>query len=344
MQVHRVWTSRFGRQNLVGRSFDYLSFYLTAFISLLRLADKNSIVIAKTDPPLISVIAGLAARLKSAVLINWIQDLFPEVAAALGVKLARGPLYGLLRGLRNRSLKQAQTNVVIGELMAKKLQQEGIPETQITVIHNWADGDQLRPIPHDQNPLRREWGLEGKFVVGYSGNLGRSHEFDTIIAAADALRDHREIVFLVIGGGAGLQNVVDETTKRGLENVVFKPYQPREKLSESLSVSDVHLISLSPQLEGLIVPSKIYGIMAVGRPILFIGSDDGQFSTMFSQTKFGYVFSQGDAQALSKAILDLVDYPDQRLLLGNTALSEFRSKYSLSMALRNWDACLSAKH
>jgi len=303
VHIHRVATTRFGRQNLLGRAIDYLSFYAAAFVTLIKLTKAGDTLIAKTDPPLISVIAAWVATLKRAHLVNWLQDLFPEVAAELGVKLARGLPYKLLKALRNQTLRQAKMNIVIGELMADRLRREGVPGNQISVIHNWADEEQLHPVPHEQNPLRSEWGLQGKFVVGYSGNLGRSHDFATILDAAEALKDNPDIVFLLIGGGAQLPQVLKDCADRGLDNVMFKPYQPREKLSESLSVADVHLISLKPELESLIVPSKFYGILAVGRPVIFIGSEDGELARTIQIHHFGEVVEQGNPSALAADII-----------------------------------------
>lgn len=303
VHVHRIATTRFGRQNLLGRAIDYLSFYLSSFFCLLKLAQKGDTLIAKTDPPLISVVAALVSTIKRAHLINWLQDLFPEVAAELGVKLARGLPYRLLKTIRNKTLRHAEMNIAIGELMAERLRREGIPSHKITVIHNWADGEQLKPVPHEQNPLRTEWGLQGKFVVGYSGNLGRSHDFSTILDAAEALKQRDDIVFLLIGGGAQLPRVQQECREKGLSNVMFKPYQPREKLSESLSVADVHLISLKPELESLIVPSKFYGVLAVGRPVIFIGDLQGELAKIIQNQKCGEIVTQNDANQLIANIL-----------------------------------------
>ncbi|MBS3913407.1 MAG: glycosyltransferase family 4 protein [Bacteroidetes bacterium] len=302
VHVHRIATTRFGRQNLPGRAIDYLSFYLSSFVCLLKLAQKGDTLIAKTDPPLISVVAALVSTIKRAHLVNWLQDLFPEVAAELGVKLARGLPYSLLKTIRNKTLQHAEMNIAIGELMAERLRREGIPSHKITVIHNWADGEQLKPVPHEQNPLRTEWGLQGKFVVGYSGNLGRSHDFSTILDAAEALKQRDDIVFLLIGGGAQLPRVQQECREKGLSNVMFKPYQPREKLSESLSVADVHLISLKPELESLIVPSKFYGVLAVGRPVIFIGDKQGELAKIIQKQNSGQIVEQNDYSQLITAI------------------------------------------
>ncbi|NJN70174.1 MAG: glycosyltransferase family 4 protein [Nitrospira sp.] len=185
VQVHRVQTSRFGRTKLWGRMIDYLTFYLGATWRLVRLIRQGDIVVAKTDPPLMSVPAAWAVKLKRGVLVNWVQDLFPEVATSLdvyGVRFAAP----MLKRLRNQSLRFGRSNVVLGEIMAERLRGEGVPSDRITIIENWADGEAIQPIDKRHNPLIKEWGLEGKFVLGYSGNMGHVHEFKTMIDAAES--------------------------------------------------------------------------------------------------------------------------------------------------------------
>src|SRR5262249_11428888 len=148
------------------------------------------------------------------------------------------------RSIRNWSLRAAHTNVAIGDCMAKKVVEQGIRKDAIRVIHNWSDGIAIQPVAHQKNDLRRTWDLEGRFVVGYSGNMGRAHEFRTILDAAEALSGHTEIVFLFIGAGPQRDRIDEEVRRRALENILFKPYQPREQLALSLSVPNVHLISL----------------------------------------------------------------------------------------------------
>ena len=182
-----------------------------------------------------------------------------------------------LRRLRNRALRAAETNVVLGKRMAEHLCKQGIPQDRTRIIANWQDGVLVRPVAHSENRLRRAWGLEGKFVVGYSGNLGRVHELATLLDAMTLLQAQAvmgsaaadvgvEVRFLFIGGGALERVLRDEIAARGLYNVVLLPYQSRNELSHSLSVADAHLVTLRPEFEGLIVPSKFYGIAAVGRP------------------------------------------------------------------------------
>ena len=294
VHVHRVWSSRFGRTHLLGRALDYFTFYVAAMWMLWRQVNRNTVVVAKTDPPLLSLIVAPVVRWRGATLVNWLQDLFPEVAAALGVRWVRGPALSLLRRARNASLRAARTNVVLGRRMEARVLAQGVPAAQVRIIPNWADGEAVQPLAREANPLRATWALQGQFVVGYSGNLGRAHEFETFLEAADALTERREVVFLFIGGGAQRAAVEHAARQRGLANVLFRPYQPRTRLSESLGVADVHLVSLNPALEGLIVPSKFYGIAAAGRPTLFVGDVDGEIPQVLRDAECGYAVASGE--------------------------------------------------
>lgn len=337
--IHRLDTSSLGRANLWGRALDYATFYLSAALALFKHVRAGDVVVAKTDPPLISVVAAVVTWLRRARLINWTQDLFPEVAGALQV-----PGVGLvgqgLRQLRNNALRTASRNVVIGEHMAARLRAEGIPAQSIRVIHNWADATTICPIPHCDNPLRTEWNLKGKFVVGYSGNLGRAHEFQTILEAAEQLAGVLTIRFLFIGDGAQLYSLRQEVDRRGLPNVLFQPYQPRERLSYSLSVVDLHLVSLRPALEGLIVPSKFYGIAAAGRPILFMGSPKGEIAEMLDKHHCGYTVGVGEAEQAVTIIARLASDEVECRRLGQAARAALEQYYDKRAAFLAWDDTL----
>jgi len=340
VQVYRVWTSRFGRHNLIGRGLDYLSFYLSAAWRLYLLTRADDIVVAKTDPPMISVVAGWISRLRGAHLVNWLQDFFPEVAMALGIKGLDGVLGRVLIHLRNRSLQQARCNVVLGKLMAQRLALENVSQERIQIIHNWADGQAIKPLPAKQNPLRKEWGVEGKFVVGYSGNLGRAHEFTTLLDAAECLQQEAKILFLFIGGGPQLLRVKEEVQRRGLQNCMFQPYQPRERLQESLGVPDLHLVVLRPELEGLIVPSKFYGIAAAGRPTLYIGDLQGEVAQIIVHGDAGVTVGVGDGKGVAEQIMMLYQDADRCIRLGRNARLLFDENFSREQALDTWRTIL----
>ena len=218
---------------------------------------RGDICVAGTDPPLLSVTAALPCALTGAALVNWVSDLFPEVATGLGVIKRRSFTAILCRALRNMSFRQARLNVVPMAAMPTVLEDIGIPRSRIAVVSSWSDGDAIHPIMESDCALRREWGLEGKFVLGYSGNLGRAHDFTTVVDVAARLRDCDDIAFLFVGGGNRRDWVEQEALRRGLRNIVMKPLQPRARLAEALSVPDVHLVSLLPAMEPYVVPSKL---------------------------------------------------------------------------------------
>ncbi len=343
VKVRRLWTSRFGRHWLPGRALDYLSFYLRVGVWLLLHVNAGDIVVSKTDPPLMSVVAAVIAKLRRGRLIIWNQDVYPEVASALGIRVLGGGLGRLLRRARNWSWQLAEVNVVLGDAMRRNLLAQNIPDENIHVVANWSDGSEIRPLDKTRNPLEKEWALANKFVIGYSGNMGRAHEFDTILQAAEALREHRDIVFLFIGNGKRRRWLEQEVERRRLSNVLFKPYQPTTMLKYSLSLPDVHLISLFPSLEGLIVPSKFYGIAAAGRPTLFVGDPDGEISRVLQERQCGLTVRTGDGAGLVKAILDLQADAAWRASLGANAREVFDTLYDKPLAINKWYNILYSK-
>lgn len=351
VEIHRVWTSRFGRANLVGRAVDYLTFYLSAAARLMQLARSGSVVVAKTDPPMLSILAGPIARWRGAQLINWLQDVFPEVASALGVGRGRFAAMGyrLLQRLRDRSLRSGAFAVAIGDRMADRLAALGVPREKIRVIPNWADGATIRPVDRQTNELRAAWGLEHGYVVGYSGNLGRAHAYQELLDAIALIEQQAArpdgdaempVKWLFIGGGAQYESFRREVHARGLRSVHFRPYQPREQLAESLSAADVHLITLRPELEGLIVPSKFYGVAAAGRPAIFIGDMQGEIANVLRRHDCGLAVPGGDGKALARGVLELAADPHRAAEMGARARRAFEIHYDKAVAVSRWEALL----
>jgi glycosyltransferase involved in cell wall biosynthesis len=318
---------------------------LAASWRLLRLARPGDVVVAKTDPPLISSLAALVCRLRGARLVNWVQDLFPDVAVSLGVIRPRGLAHRVLGALRDTALRQASMNVALGPRMAGRIADCGVDPRRIHVRHNWVDSVLVAPLDHADNPLRAAWGLTGRFVVGYSGNFGRVHEFDTILEAArllasDPLFSDPGVCFLFVGRGARLQRLKARAGELGLANIVFQDYQPRERLRESLAAADAHLVSLLPDMEGCVVPSKFYGVAAAGRPTLFVGDLDGEIARLLALHDCGLASSPGDAEALAAHIRQLAADPKEAARLGQNARAATDELYAKPLALADMCALL----
>ena len=352
VHIVRVWTSRRGRSRLVGRTLDYLTFYASAAWQVLRSSRRGDVVVAKTDPPLLSIVLMPIVKLRGAKLINWLQDIFPEVAERLNIG---GPIGRFLAKavtpFRNWSLRSAKTNVVVGDGMAAHLEAQGISRSKITVINNWADGSLIRPQAQPEIQLRREWLPPGRFVVCYAGNLGRAHDIETALSAMTLLQDRAvitptdaaaKVMFLFVGGGAKRAKLEKEALKRGLTNFRMRPYQPKENLSETLGIGDVHLVSLVPKLEGLIVPSKFYGIAAAGKPTIFVGSPIGEIARLIAHYRCGYTISPGDGEALVDCILALMSNKELLSEMSARAREAFEAHWDKRQALAKWEAVLNA--
>ena len=343
VEIHRVWTSSFGRVHLLGRAVDYLTFYATSLWRLWRLVQTGDIVVAKTDPPLISAVAMPVCRARRAVLVNWLQDLFPEVAQAQGIGGRWRIGYPPLRWARSLSLRNAAANVVIGRRMANRVEALGLAPDTIRLIPNWADGTCVHPIEHADNPFRRALEAHGAFVVAYSGNLGRVHEIAAILEAIRILELPHDggtprptVRWLFIGGGALMAAVQAEVARRALRDVTFLPYQPRSTLAQTLSAADAHLVCLRPEFEGLIVPSKVAGATAAGRPILFVGDPDGEIGELVARYACGYAVAPGDGAGLARAILELAGNASLAAVMGRRARIAFHAEFDRTTAVAQW--------
>jgi len=336
VRVRRIAGTRLGRDFLAGRAIDYASFYLCAAVSLLACVRRGDVLVVKTDPPLLSLLGWLVARCKRASVVNWLQDLYPEVASRLALSPLPRPLEALLRAARDRSLATARVNVVLGTRMREYLLERGIAAARISICENWADESRVRPLAASGSELRGRLRLADRFVAAYSGNLGRAHDANTILEAACALECDPGIVWLMIGGGAGMRSLQMQARARALANFRFVPYQPREALSDSLAAGDVHLVSLRPELEGLIVPSKLYGILAAGRPVVFVGDPDGEVARLIAATEVGVSVRSGDSAGLCRALRALRGDDAARARMGMRAREVFEERYTLARAVTRW--------
>ena len=342
VRVRRLPTTRFGRDSLTGRAIDYASFYLCAAASLLAHVQRDDVLVVKTDPPLLSLVGWLTARCRGARLVNWLQDLYPEVASRLALSPVPRPVEALIRAARDHSLATARINIVLGTRMRDYLIGRGIAAARISICENWADETRLRPVLASRSRLRGKLGLDSRFVVAYSGNLGRAHDAATILEAACALGIDPGIIFLMVGGGAGMRSLELQARARRLTNFRFEPYQPRETLSDALAAGDVHLVSLRPELEGLIVPSKLYGILAAGRPVVFVGDPDGELARLIAATGVGLTVNSGDSHGLCGALRNLRDDAAGRMQMGIRAREVFEERFTLAAAVARWREVLGA--
>lgn len=336
VEIVRVPSTRFDRNKLFGRLVDDMVFHILTMVRLAWLTSRGDICVVCTDPPLHSVSVAPVIALRGGKMVHWVMDLFPEVAIELGVVRGRGIGARAAIMLRDASLRSAVLIVCPIAAMRDRLAAQGYATSRLAVVRQWSDETEIAPVNRADNSLRADWGFGDELVVGYSGNFGRAHDFTTLMGAADALAGERDIKFLMIGDGARRGWVEAEGARRGLDNIVFKPLQPREFLSQSMCAADVHIVSLLPALESCIVPSKFYGILAAGRPTLFIGDRSGEVGRVADAAKCGASVEIGDVPGLVKHIRALRDAPTRREEMGDRARRLFLQEYRGSRGLAEW--------
>ena len=315
VRVRRASGTTLSPARFIGRVTNYLTYFLSALWQGLRLP-RQDVTVALTDPPIIGL-AALAARSRYGM-VFFCQDIFPEVAGLLDD--FHSPLVNAGLDRVNRILVARAVRVVaLGDTMAQRLVEgKGADPDRITVIHNWADTAAIVPSEKD-NPFARAHGLQDRFVVLHAGNLGLSQNLEVVISAAALLRERQDIVFLFIGDGNRKAALEATVAAQGLTNVRFLPFQPRDQLRWTYATSDLCLVSLKPGLAGYIVPSKLYPILAAGRPYVAAVEASSEVAVLSERHGCGVVATPGNAESLAGHLERLADDPMARAAMGRRA-------------------------
>lgn len=319
---------------------NYRAYLRAAVRQLERLVKPGDVVVPMTDPPLLASAATPVAQARGAAVVHWIQDIYPEILRAhLGAWLT--PFVAPLRWRRDRAWRAAFACVPVGGDMAAPVLRAGVAPDRVHCLQNWAPRELETPVPESARQSQRHaWGLSKEFVVAYSGNLGRVHEFATVLAAADLLRHDTGISFLFIGSGPRLDEIRREAAARRLDRVRFLPPCPRAELPASLAGADAHLVTLDPRFAHLVNPSKIAGILAVGRPVLLVGPTDGEMARLLARAGCGATLACGDGAGLARTIREWRDDPAGTAARGQHARLAYRDGFTLAGAVARWESLL----
>lgn len=337
IQARRVGANLFGKRGTLARLADFALFYLLAMVKVLTLA-KPDVVIGFTTPPYIALVGVVCKWLRGSRAVHWVMDLYPDTPVACGMMRADSVLTRVLESVNRFLLRRSGVSVVLGRCMLKRVLDKGIAPAKVTMIPVWADLSGIEPVEHAANPLRKEWAAADDFVVMYSGNFGIGHDAKAILGAMLRLKGETGIRFIFVGGGKRRAEVEAFVKEYSLPNVSWKEYQPREALANSLSAADVHLISLRDGAEGVMVPSKVFGIMAAGRASVFVGNASSEVALVLVEADAGVIVNPGNDEGLAKIILNLRANPERRRALGENARRGVAGKYDRDTACRAWVA------
>ena len=299
VRVLRTRSSAFDRTRMHLRATNYATYLVDSIVRALKL-ERPAVVLTLTDPPMIGDVGLIVARRFGVPLVVVCEDVFPEVAVELG-RLENPVIIRLLRVMVNSYLRRADRVVTIGETMRERVEAKGARPGRVRVIENWIDTSRLLPAPRE-NEWARAHGLDGRFVVMHSGNVGHAHDLPTLVRAATFLRDLDDLSIVIVGFGAMRHETQAIAKRLEVDCVRFVPYQPRTMLSESLSSADLHFVGLAKGLSGYVVPSRVYGIMAVGRPMLASADEDSETVRIVRDHQVGIVVPPGRPDLVAQAI------------------------------------------
>ncbi len=304
VRVLRARSTTYDRSRLHHRAVNYLTYLGDTFVRASTL-ERPDLVMCMTDPPVVGDLALLIARRHRAPLLVISEDVFPEIATELG-RLTNPVLIGVLRRLVGYYLKRADHVVAIGQRMKERLVVKGAPPQRITVIPNWVDTTAIVPGPRD-TPWSRDQELVDKFTVMHSGNVGHAQNLDNLVRATTLLRDLDDLAVPIVGFGARYAEVRELAERVEADKVLFLPYQPREVLSQSLGAAHVHYVGLAKGLSGFVVPSRVYGILAAGRPVIVAADPDSETTRLVEEAGCGVTLPPDRPELLARAIRDAYD-------------------------------------
>lgn len=333
VQVVRVKSLPFVRGKL-GRVLSYASFYLGAALEAMRLP-RPDVVLTLTTPPLLSLLGSLLQRLRGSRHFIWEMDLYPDVATDLGTFRAGGVLDRAVGALADFSRRHADGIIALGECMRDRLIGRGANPAKVWVAENWADGLAIQPLPRPGDPAN--------LVVLYSGNLGLAHELATVTQALCELGPESPARFVFAGSGGRRRELEQFVAAHGITSVEMRPYAPRASLSESLSMGDIGLVTQQEATCGSVVPSKVYGLLAAGRPILFVGPAAATPARLIRRFGCGWHIRVGDSAGLAELLRRLAADREAVRAAGMRARLAFEEHFDLSLGVARIAAILGAE-
>lgn len=328
VKIRRLKVARFDKNNLLGRAFNYLTFVVPLVLNVLFRSRKDTVYLYTTNPPFLGVIGWFVSHVRRHNYVTLLHDAHPQLGVWVGTFRKGSMIERVWMRVNKLKYKRTREAIVLCKA-AKDLVADTYPiaRDRIHVIPNWADGEDLHPIEKTDSRIAQEHGLVDDFVLLYSGNIGLYYDFETVLDAAELLRD--EPFKLVLAGGGGKKDGVAQAVKeRGLTNVMLLPYQPFEMLNESLNACDASLVTIAEGIEGISFPSKLYTSLAVGKAIVALSEDWSELRKVVEDNRCGVWSALGDGEALAQKLRPLIHDRDRARRMGVRARETFESGYT----------------
>ena len=336
VRIQRTRFRQFYSKRIRSKTFNGIIFTLRSAFYLLKNARQHNTVILTTAPPFLSIIGYLANLIFKLNYICLVYDLYPDVVVELGIIDAQNPIAKLWNKINGAVWQRSKEIIVLSDTMKQRItaRHPAIAD-KISVIHNWADPTWIKPIPKQENWFAKQHQIGTKFTVLYSGNLGHCHDLDTILDAAKLLQG-QPVQFVFIGAGAKYPHCQETVAKFKLNNCLFLPYQDRANLPYSLTACDLALVSIAPGLEGVVAPSKVYGIMAAGKAIAAVCEPHSYLRQLITDAHCGVAIDNHNSQKLVEFILTLAAKPDLARNMGDAGRNYLKRHFTPQLVARQY--------
>jgi colanic acid biosynthesis glycosyl transferase WcaI len=335
VEIERCAGTRLNKNVLPLRVINLITISTSIYLKCLLRLRRGDKVVVVTNPPLLPFLVSLACRLRGARCVLRIDDVYPEVLVATGIASPRSLVVRAMHHATSRLYRGVARIVVLGrdmrELARAKLTDSG---ERVVVIPNWADLDEVAPRPKSENALLRELGISDKFVVQCAGNMGRAQGIENMFAAAEILKDREDIHFVFIGSGAKRPWMESEVESKQMRNITLVDQRPRSDQINFLNACDVAIASLVPGMVGVSVPSRMYNIMAAGKPVIAVTEPGSEFARVVEEEDIGWIVPPNDPEKLAEAIVDAASDPARLRGMSERARAAAEAKYSEECAVR----------
>lgn len=325
--IIRIPSLALGKQSKWRRAGNFASFLIHCSLRLLLLP-RFDVVVGLTSPPLISVLGSLFVRMKGGRFIFWVMDLNPDEAIAAGWLKEKSLAAKILNSFLRYSLRNASRVIVLDRFMKQRIMKKGISEERITVLPPWAHGDAVCFDETGRWAFRERHNLSQSFVVMYSGNHSPCHPLNTLLEAALRLAGKSEIAFCFVGGGTEQAKVKAFAARHRLNGVSSLPYQPLKYLAGSLSAADLHTVVMGDGFSGIVHPCKVYNILSVGVPLLYIGPPESPITDIAAQATNGFAIYSARHGEVDRVVDHILKASEQKKSLNAGTCSELAAKFA----------------
>lgn len=334
--IKRVWTFLFNKNKNIGRILNSTSCFLSMFPKLFY-GNRDDLLVFNTNPALLPLLGLFTNKIRKQKYVILIHDLWPELPAQVGMISRNGLIYRLIDFVNILALRNASGIVVLSETMKHVILRK-VPEKRgkVHVLPNWADRNRIYPVPKENNEILKKTGLKDKKIVMYSGNIGRYQPMEVMIQAAGKLKRRKDIAFVFAGDGGKKKEIERMAVSMNLDNVTFLPFQSLDRLAESLSMANLSLVGIYPENEGVIMPSKLYGLLAIGKPIICVSDPESEVVGILRAADAGVDSSIDDSEELARKIEEVLDNETRAVEMGENGRRYFLEHFERKKITRKW--------